>query len=60
MEKPAETEDQPEDIQERRKEGGESGSYHMFKQGLPGNAPLVQPPWGKPMEAGSVACRRGS
>jgi hypothetical protein len=35
MEKPAETEDQPEDIQERRKEGGESGCYHMFKQWPP-------------------------
>jgi hypothetical protein len=30
MEKPAETEDYPEDIQERRKEGGEFGSYHMW------------------------------
>ena len=35
MEKPAETEDQREGIQERRKEGGESGSYHRFKQGPP-------------------------
>jgi hypothetical protein len=41
MEKPAETEDQPEGIQERRKEDGESGSYHRLKQWPPDNAMLV-------------------
>jgi hypothetical protein len=35
MEKPAETEEQTEEIQERRKESGESGCYHTFEQRPP-------------------------